>query len=599
MERLIYNVDENGARWGRSSGKFMHDPIHGLIHVPNFAVEIIDTPQFQRLRDIRQLGACYYIFPGATHNRLEHCIGVSHLAGQMVEHFSSMQPELGITQREKDCVRIAGLCHDLGHGMFSHAFEEFLQKARPERHWHHEEASEMMLDDLMDDPENRLERDWSLEDRRFIKSLIRGVPSSSSEQFERGFLYEIVANKRNSIDVDKFDYLLRDCYNTGVRSSYDCSRLMLFSRVVNNRVCFHQKEVYNLFELFHTRYSLFKNVYTHRTGKSVELMLVDALLAADPVLHISSMVDDPLEYRNMTDALLREIERSKDPSLAKSRELINRLRRRDLYKFVDQINIPSSSEIKSFLKEHLTNEKLMECAVLSRVSSAGSSAAFTELRGETAPQAGTLLEGSTLSVADFSVSWCTINYAMKDSNPMDFVQVYSKYNPDQAFPVSRDSVSCLVPDIYEEILIRVYAKDASKMKTVQNVFRTSLSHLWKRYNGPENTISAIEVSNRVERPGLGTRSISPLRERTNSGSTELEQVTPDKKIRRLYNLGSSGHSVSQANFSYSTVGSHPSTAHNSPNHAVKLAPNEALTIPEGFIPHLRSPKKHASGQGHL
>jgi HD superfamily phosphohydrolase len=80
------------------------------------------------------------------------------------------------------------------------------------------------------------------------------------------FLFDIVANKRNSIDVDKFDYIQRDCYNLNHPSSYDCSRLMNFNRVINNRICFEEKEVYTVYELFHTRYSLFKQIYTHRAG---------------------------------------------------------------------------------------------------------------------------------------------------------------------------------------------------------------------------------------------------------------------------------------------------------------------------------------------
>lgn len=87
-----------------------------------------------------------------------------------------------------------------------------------------------------------------------------------SQANDRAFLFDIVANKRNSLDVDKFDYIERDCYNLGAKSSYDAKRLMWFSRVIDNQICYHEKEVYNLYEIFHTRYSLFKQMYTHRKG---------------------------------------------------------------------------------------------------------------------------------------------------------------------------------------------------------------------------------------------------------------------------------------------------------------------------------------------
>lgn len=105
----------------------------------------------------------------------------------------------------------------------------------------------------------------------------------NSRYQNRNFLFDIVANKKNSVDVDKFDYIERDAYNLGLRSSYDAKRLLVYSRVVNNEICYHQKEVYNIYEMFHTRYSLFKQIYTHRVGKAIELMIVDAFLAASKV----------------------------------------------------------------------------------------------------------------------------------------------------------------------------------------------------------------------------------------------------------------------------------------------------------------------------
>lgn len=77
--------------------------------------QFIDTPQFQRLRDLKQLGVSYYVYPGASHNRLEHSIGVSYLAGEWITHFKTIQPELEISDNEVFLVRLAGLCHDLGY----------------------------------------------------------------------------------------------------------------------------------------------------------------------------------------------------------------------------------------------------------------------------------------------------------------------------------------------------------------------------------------------------------------------------------------------------------------------------------------------------
>ncbi|KAG8556413.1 hypothetical protein GDO81_018063 [Engystomops pustulosus] len=98
----------------QTSTKVFNDPIHGHIELHPLLICIIDTPQFQRLRYIKQLGGQYYVFPGASHNRFEHSIGVSYLAGCLIEELRKRQPELEINERDVLSVQIAGLCHDLG-----------------------------------------------------------------------------------------------------------------------------------------------------------------------------------------------------------------------------------------------------------------------------------------------------------------------------------------------------------------------------------------------------------------------------------------------------------------------------------------------------
>lgn len=109
-------------------------------------LRLLDTPEFQRLRDLKQLGCAYLVFPGASHNRFEHSMGVAHLAELMLSHLRDTQPELGITPRDIELVKVAGLCHDLGHGPFSHCFEEFMHMARPDSEYRHERMSLQMLE---------------------------------------------------------------------------------------------------------------------------------------------------------------------------------------------------------------------------------------------------------------------------------------------------------------------------------------------------------------------------------------------------------------------------------------------------------------------
>ncbi|KAM3583590.1 hypothetical protein VKS41_004497 [Umbelopsis sp. WA50703] len=407
-------------------------------------MQYVDTIQFQRLRELKQ---------GASHNRFEHS-----LAAGVVEHFQHSQPELDITKEEAESVKIAGLCHDLGHGPYSHLFDnEFMPLARPSRKWSHEQASEMMLQYMIDDNYIDIDKDQI----NFIKDLIAGVPKSSSQMSEKGFLFDIVANKRNSLDVDKFDYIERDCYNMGTKSSYDSKRLIWFSRVIDNQICYHEKEVYNLYEIFHTRYSLFKQMYTHRKAKAVECMITDVLLEADPVLKISEKVDDEYEYLKLTDDILKTIQFSECEELKKARQIIKRIRTRKLYRFVDEFLIPAGME------RHLTKEKITAQELISYQS-----------------------DNAKLTEEDVIIEWLVINYAMKDHNPMDSVRFFSKRHQDQgSFTIPKQQVSSLVPSQFQEINIRVFARNPEKSKEIRKAF----CRMMKTYNLNEDMKPHINI----------------------------------------------------------------------------------------------------------
>ncbi|KAJ3165649.1 SAM domain and HD, partial [Geranomyces variabilis] len=380
------------------------DSVHGAIEINDYCMQIIDTPQFQRLRDLKQLGSSYFVYPGAAHNRFEHSIGVSYLAGQMIEHIRTTQPELDVTDKDVKCVKMAGLCHDLGHGPFSHLFNNVVVKrARPDLNWTHEVASEAMLEYLVDNNDHVT---VDADELRFIQELIRGRPEHGSAR--KRFLFDIVANKRNSVDVDKFDYILRDCHNVGIKSSLDVRRLMTYCRVIDDQICFGENVAFNLYEMFQTRYSLFRQVYTHRAVRTIDLMLADTLLAADKYLGISDSVLDMSRYQHITDSIIKQIERSRCEELAVSRAIIQRLRKRDLYQLVDQVKV--------------SHEMAITCA--------------SKITAESVHQHAA--EDDQLTVEDIIVTWHELGYAMNDSNPIDSVKFYDKKQVEKTFHVERD-----------------------------------------------------------------------------------------------------------------------------------------------------------------
>ena len=115
--------------------KLIFDPIHGYIELPHTCIKIIDTKYFQQLRYKKQLGAAYYVFPGASHNRFEHSIGTCYLAGKLIKQIQINQPELKISDKDVLLIMIAGLLHDIGHGLMSHLFDNHIIKDKsPEKH---------------------------------------------------------------------------------------------------------------------------------------------------------------------------------------------------------------------------------------------------------------------------------------------------------------------------------------------------------------------------------------------------------------------------------------------------------------------------------
>jgi HD superfamily phosphohydrolase len=107
-------------------------------------------------------------------------------------------------------------------------------------------------------------------------------------------MYDIVANKTNSLDVDKIDYLQRDSSNLGLTTlGFNQSRILQGARVIENSLCYNSKNYTDVKEVYKTRYSLFKGVYSHRVSRAIDHMVVDALIEANQVFHFEEKIRDP------------------------------------------------------------------------------------------------------------------------------------------------------------------------------------------------------------------------------------------------------------------------------------------------------------------
>eukprot|EP00105_Crassostrea_gigas_P038003 XP_019922151.1 PREDICTED: deoxynucleoside triphosphate triphosphohydrolase SAMHD1-like isoform X4 [Crassostrea gigas] len=315
--------------------KIINDPIWGPIELHPLCIRIIDTPQFQRLRYIKQLGGISLVYPGACHCRFEHSIGTSYLArslGLELQKNLAMLDEPNkpdITDKEILCLEVAGLCHDLGHGPFSHLFDQLFipkfKKPGDQKAWEHEDATLNMLNSIF---KNITWNDYlEDEDIEFIKNLIKKPdekeqknpslnekpdekeqkkPSlnektdekeqkkhclyekTDEKEQKKPSLYEIIANGLNKIDVDKWDYFSRDCHMLGLHHNFQCKRSIKLARVVKHgkewHISYPKSEYYNLFDMFYTRYTLYRQAYHHPVAKAVEMMITDAFVKANKCL---------------------------------------------------------------------------------------------------------------------------------------------------------------------------------------------------------------------------------------------------------------------------------------------------------------------------
>ncbi|RXN27968.1 deoxynucleoside triphosphate triphosphohydrolase SAMHD1-like protein [Labeo rohita] len=377
------------------------------------------------------------------------------------------------------------------HGPFSHLFDGmFIPEVRPGNKWQHEEASVQMfhcmrkkngLDKVMKDCGLNLD-----EDIIFIEELIQGRTSSDSKWTAKGrpenksFLYEIVANKLNGIDVDKWDYLARDCHYLGIPNGFDHQRLLKSARVCKvdgrNHICFRDKVADDVYGMFHTRYTLHRQALQHKIGYIIDIKMKEALVRADdkliPDRKISDAIDDILEYTKLTDHIFDQILNQSDsnPRLDEARSILQDIVNRRLPKFVGEARL-NEDKLKVKLRDKFKKEK------------PDNASRITVYQEELQKQWREMIkDDKPLNAEDFDIYVLDMGFGEVGKEPIDNVHFYSKNEPNKAFKMEKYQVSSLKPKRCHEYLVRVYYNktDGSYQKLQQKA--EEIFHEWCKNN---------------------------------------------------------------------------------------------------------------------
>ncbi len=293
----------------------MRDAIHGNIAFDETECAIINTPEMQRLRYIKQLDVAYLVFPGANHCRFEHSIGSMHVAKELISH---------IYEDEEKELSYVGLLHDIGHGPFSHLSEFVMKKYLKKSH---EQVGEEIL----------------------VNSGIKDILESSGLSFER-----ISSYFKNSASVDlvggalgsdRIDYLMRDSHYTGVAYGViDYERLKGRLVSANGKIAITDAGISGAESLLMARYFMHSNVYMHHAKLIAAKMLQNAISAALEAGEVSAQ-----ELISMTDSELIGVLRASKERSAK--EMVGRILERHLFKRAYYRDIDKAVDLEGLGRE--------------------------------------------------------------------------------------------------------------------------------------------------------------------------------------------------------------------------------------------------------
>ncbi|MDA0745157.1 MAG: HD domain-containing protein [bacterium] len=307
------------------TGKAIRDPIWGYIHVPQNMVPIVDAEEFQRLRDISQLGHVLLVYPGARHSRFEHSLGVFHITGLFLQCLLAASPPMPLEPEDVYVLLAASLLHDIGHYPFSHLLEE-MQMFFVD---HEERSRQIILDPNTEVHQALLQA--GTDPIRVANVIDYRNPNVDIPEKDLRLAHIL----SGTLDPDKIDYLLRDARYCGVPFGESVNRDRLLSSItfdaISQRPAITYKGISAVEALIFTSYLMYRNVYWHHAVRSANAMFKRGI---QDLLHHPGCTLQETDFNRATEAdLIHRLEQELEHLGMDHREaMVDRLKRRKLYK---------------------------------------------------------------------------------------------------------------------------------------------------------------------------------------------------------------------------------------------------------------------------
>ena len=331
--------------------KVFRDPLYGYIEVDYKLIsDLIDSKELQRLRRIRQLSGVSMVFQTAEHSRFTHALGAYHMANLVLRNVEGIEV---LSEYEKIIFLCAALLHDVGHGPYSHAFENVLSTS------HEEMTVKIILDNNTD--VNR------------ILASYEGLAEDVASVISHGGKYPLIETFVSSqLDVDRMDFLSRDAYFTGATyGTIDMNRILRSMKVVDGNVLCRASGVHSIESYLMSRYHMYFQVYYHPVSRSYELLLegiyerikdlvnqnveIDANISS--FINVVKNNNDVESYIELDDAyvngFIKQLTKSTDPVLCM---LANNFNNRHLFKYIDLANEPNMDRVNR-IKENASKHE--------------------------------------------------------------------------------------------------------------------------------------------------------------------------------------------------------------------------------------------------